>query len=435
MEIIISMIISCVFYWLLIKIYKLSNVQLTGDKTHPIALFFIIQFCIFSLPGVIIISFFGHDSPRYWGINTDLKFEIGLWYIYSIVIFIIITLFFLKLFNVRFYDKFVSRELNFNSIEKKINIILFISILSLGLNLFFSKTPPLFYLIKGDVEMAYSARFDMQTNPQDYYLPYISNFVSLLLTYQFYFICYCYVFSNKKSSFFKICLLISFIISAINCLYETQKAPLIYLLLGGVFIFYLKRQKINKLIISFFTIAIIATLLQSFVVDVGFFDAIDSSADRFLLGQNQGFYHIINSVTPDEKYWFSGFYFIERLGITTSRADVDIVSYLDFYKGTDVVNVNSYYLGEAWSMFGYYGLIFSPFIVAISFSLFIKIIDFLIGVNSVFFLPYAIYLIPEFRINQSFNYFLYGKEFVFKLIMVFFIISIVTFFAKIRLKW
>ncbi|WP_160317087.1 hypothetical protein, partial [Trabulsiella odontotermitis] len=108
---------------------------------------------------------------------------------------------------------------------------------------------------------------------------------------------------------------------------------------------------------------ITVTILQSFVTGADISESLTRAVDRFVLGQNQGFYHIINSIKPDEKYWFTGFFFVEQFGIIPSRADMDVIPYT-IYAGSDIVNVNSYYMGEAWSMFGVMGLLFSPVIVA-----------------------------------------------------------------------
>lgn len=212
-------------------------------------------------------------------------------------------------------------------------------------------------------------------------------------------------------------------IAVIECLYETQKAPVIFLMLGTLFIIYLKKKRIMKTMFLIGSIVFLAILLQATLSGTELNVAINSMADRFLLGQNQGFYHIINKITPNEKYWFTNFYFVERLGITPARADVDIIPYLNYVSSLDIVNVNSYYLGEAWSMFGYYGLILSPILVGGAMFIFVKIIDLLIGYNPYFFIPYAILIIPELRINQSFTYFLYGKDFVFRTILVLIIFS------------
>lgn len=71
-----------------------------------------------------------------------------------------------------------------------------------------------------------------------------------------------------------------------------------------------------KLLLMFLIVAVMVVVLQAYVIDANLTDAFNTSLDRFILGQNQGFYHIINSIKPNDKYWFSSFYFIERLGIT-----------------------------------------------------------------------------------------------------------------------
>lgn len=431
MDTVIAIFISLLVYYLLTKVYAVCNIKLKGRGTHPLALFIVIQICIFSFPGVILISFLGFDSFRYETINEGTRFEIGLWYLYSIVVFALVNLFFLTIFHIKSYNKYVSQTIPYNPVIYKATTLVLFALFSLLIKLLLSKTPPLFYLIEGDFEKAYQSRIDIQINQQDYYIPYISNLTSLLSIYQFYFLYYFYSFADRKTLYLKCLVLVSFLLASIECLYETQKAPLIFMLLGVVFIFYLKTHKIKKLIISLGLIFSFAVVLQSIIIGSNLSDALSSAADRFLLGQNQGFYHIINSIKPDAKYWFSSFYFIERLGVVTSRADVDVIPYMTYYKGADIVNVNSYYLGEAWSMFGYYGLILSPFIVAFSVALFIKILDLFIGFKPLYYIPFAIYAIPEFRLNQAFNYFLFGKEFIFKLIMIFIIITLIDTFSSL----
>ena len=424
--------ITILFFLVSNVIYRAAGIRLKGNGAHPLSLLFIVQFCIFSFPGVLAISFFGIQSDRYAGISDSVRFEIGLWYVYSVLIFLFCNIFFLKIFNVKNYNRYIATNIDSTAARRYAVIIVALALLALIAKLIFSKTPPLVYLISGNAEMAYNARIDIQTNPQSYYLPYISNIISFLSVFQFYLVFYTYSFSARKGKSAIILLIISFVLAATECLYETQKAPIVFLFLGIVFIIYLRSQAIMKLILMFAIVAIMVVILQAYVIDANLADALDTSLDRFILGQNQGFYHIINSIKPDEKYWFSSFYFIERLGVTPARADIDVIPYIDIYKNVDIVNVNSYYLGEAWSMFGYYGLLLSPVIVGFSVALFVKILDLLIGFNAIFFIPFSIYIIPEFRINQAFNYFLYGKEFVFKLLMVIFIALLVSTLERMR---
>lgn len=434
MELIIASMFSILFFLLLASIYRRIGLPLSGANVHPFSLSVIIQFCIFSLPGVIIISFLGYNSARYTGIDEVTRIVIGFWYFYSLFAYFFVFLIFVSIFKLKNYNRYITKSLAYNTHMVYATVLLFLSISCLLIKLLLSKKAPIFYLLQGDFSGAYVSRVDIQTNPQSYYIPYFSNVLSLLMIFQFYFIFYFYIFSDKITTKLRLYVLISFVIAAIECLYETQKAPIIFLMFGAIFILYLKKNKVMKILVPLGIIVFIVTLLQATVSGTDLSAGFDSAADRFLLGQNQGFYHIINSIKPDSKYWFTNFYFIERLGVSPSRADVDVIPYLNYISGLDIVNVNSYYLGEAWSMFGYYGLLLSPVVVGFAMFIFAKIIDILIGYSPSFFIPYAIYIIPELRINQSFTYFLYGKDFVFRTMLMFILFSIVIALSSLFLK-
>lgn len=419
MKLFLAVMFSGMFFLVLAYFFKKIGLRLKGPKAHPFALSVIIQFCIFSLPGVILISFLGYDSGRYYGISNEAKFYIGCWYIYSLLIYFVVVYLLCGVFKLRNYNRYVAQEICYERHIVYVTITLLLAVLFMAAKLFFSKKAPLFYLLNGDSVGAYAARVDIQTNPQLYYIPYFSNIISLLIIFQFYFIFYFYVFTSRRPKKLHVYLMVSFLIAMIECLYETQKAPVIFLLFGALFIVYLRKSNIMRIAIPLGAIAFLMILLQSTVSGTDLNEGFNSAADRFLLGQNQGFYHIINSITPDSKYWFTNFYFVERLGVTPARADVDVIPFLNYVSGLDIVNVNSFYLGEAWSMFGYYGLLFSPFIVAFVMFIMVKVLDVLIGFNAAFFIPFAIYILPELRINQSFTYFLYGKDFVFRTILMF----------------
>lgn len=434
MELIIALCISFIFFIVLAALYKKIGINLSGEKTHPFALSVIIQFCIFSLPGVIIISFLGYSSARYYGISDANRLTIGLWYVYSLAMYFLTFFILAGCFKFKNYSNYAGEPLRYSNNIIHIKVALFLSILFLAVKLFFSKKAPIFFLLEGDFSGAYAARVDIQTNPQLYYIPYFSNLISLLLIFQFYFVFYFYIFADRKNRKMIFFVLLSFCIAATECLYETQKAPIIFLMFGALFIIYLRKNAIMKIAIPIGGVAFIVILLQAIVTGTGLEESLNSAADRFLLGQNQGFYHIINSIIPDSKYWYTNFYFVERLGIQPARADVDVIPYLNYVAGLDIVNVNSYYLGEAWSMLGYGGLLISPFIVAAAMFTFIKCLDLLIGFSPLFFIPYSIYIIPELRINQSFTYFLYGKDFVFRTLMMFILFALITGISSLFIK-
>ncbi|TOM79142.1 hypothetical protein CGH69_24090, partial [Vibrio parahaemolyticus] len=65
-------------------------------------------------------------------------------------------------------------------------------------------------------------------------------------------------------------------------------------------------------------------------------------------------------------------------GIYPEHADVDVLPYI-YNNYTNIVNSNSYFLGQAWSMFGTVGLIISPFCVGFFIYTVVKVIDKIIG--------------------------------------------------------
>jgi oligosaccharide repeat unit polymerase len=407
---------------ILCKVFKVADIEFLGDKAHPFSLFIIMQFCILSLPGVILISFFNFESRRYVGIDESLRASIGYWYLYSVFVYFSVAFMLFYFFRCNWYSRYIAERINNKENNVLFGIVLCLAITLFLLKVIFSKPAPLWYLLLGDARTAYIVRVDMQLNHDKYYIPYVSKFISQYLVYQFYFCLYYCFFALKKSNKLYFGLVLSFIMATIECLYDTQKAPFIFMLVGALFIFYLKKQSFLKTVFPVLFIFLIVIVMQSVVSGSDLSVGLSHAVDRFILGQNQGFYHIINSINPDPKYWFNGFYLTKQLGLEVSRADVDVLPYT-IYKNSDIVNVNSYYLGEAWSMFGFLGLVISPFVVAIMTFVYVKVIDLLIGDEALMTIPFMIYFVPTINVQQSFNYFLYSKSFCLSLFL--FIVTIV----------
>lgn len=411
MDLLYSLLIAGGVFFLLNVTFRYAGMNFTGALAHPFSLFVILQFCILSIPGVVIISFLGYQSNRYAGIDPQMNHTIGYWYIYSFLIYFSFLFVLMKYSGCSWYNKYIAKEIVSDDYHKVFYLVIAFAIALFIIKVSLSKVSPLWYLLLGDANKAYQVRVDMQLNHDKYYLPIVSKFISQYLIYQFYFCLYYFLFIKQKSKSLFVLLSISFFLACIESLYDTQKAPLIFLLVGAIFIIYLKKKNFLKITFPLVLIFIILIILQSFVGGSDLNTGVKHAIDRFILGQNQGFYHIINSIVPDQKYWFNGFYFINQFGIDVSRADVDVLPFT-IYKNSSIVNVNSYYLGEAWSMFGTVGLVISPFIVSLVSFLYIKIIDLFIGNEPLFTIPFMIYFIPSMNIQQSFNYFLYSKAFL-----------------------
>ncbi|MGL5102056.1 MAG: hypothetical protein ACRC6N_05870 [Plesiomonas sp.] len=415
----ISLLVTIALAFVIKKTYEFSGVVLWGNGAHPLGLFYIIQIFIFSMPGTIMISFMGVKSIRYNGINDDTLLEIGLWYFYAIALMSFILLISFQTFNMKNYNRAVSGIYNFNVNRywSGTVILIWFCLICTVLQYVSFEKPSIYYLFKGDALLAYQTRVDMQTNPSKYYPPFVRVFFTFITMYQSYITFFIYKGLRNKNKKHSMYLCTSIIIAIYHSLYETQKSPFIILMVGLFFINKLYSSSAGKNILYIIFLLCISILTTSIVMGLDISSTIDGIIDRVILGQNQGYYHIINSISPDEKYLFQDFYLAESLGIKTARADIDVLPYI-YGDRDDVVNVNSFFLGQAWSMFGLLGLIISPLVVGISITIFIKIIDSLILYDRIIFVPFMIYIIPSLSVNQSFTQFLYGKYFIINIIYV-----------------
>ncbi|MFM1703589.1 hypothetical protein ACJ5ZS_21665 [Aeromonas salmonicida] len=414
-----SLLVTIVFAVILKKLYKFSNVALWGSGAHPIGLFYIIQIFIFSMPGVLMISFMGVQSIRYDGISGPKLLEIGGWYFYALMIMSFVLCVSFRIFNISSYNTAIRNINKFyvNNYWSGAVVLIWFCLICTLIQFFLFEKPSVYYLFKGDALVAYQSRVDMQTNPSKYYPPFIRTFLVFINIYQSYITLFIYKGLVNRSKKHGIYLLVSIVIAIYHSFYETQKAPFIMLIMGLIFIMQLYTKSTKNTIGYIAFLFVISILTTSVIMDLDINSAIEGVFDRVLLGQNQGFYHIINVISPNEKYLFQDFYFAESLGIKVARADIDVLPYI-YGDRDDVVNVNSFFLGQAWSMFGLLGLIMSPFIVGIVIAMIIKIIDVLISYDRVIFVPFMIYMIPSLSVNQSFTQFLYGKYFIINFVYV-----------------
>jgi len=429
----ITIILTIVTFISFGLIVKKAGLAFAGKGAHPLGVFIAMQICIFSMPGVIMVSFIGWDSERYIGINSSTMFEIGMWYIYSIAVIFFILFMTICIFKPFNYRKALLDIYYLDRHWKCCKVIVFASLIFLILQVSLFAKPPLLYLLSGQIDQAYIARISMQNDPSSYYPPFVRTFLVFFTIFQSYYVFYIYNRLEYKKLSIYLVMILSVILAIFQSLYEVQKAPLIYLMIGLLFIRYIHKPKI--IVNIFYALGIVALVifLVSYVLGVDLNSAVDGALDRTFLGQNQGFYNIIQHIHPDPKYWFQDLYFAGTLGLNPSRADVDVIPYI-YGDRDDIVNVNSYFLGQAWSMFGEVGLIISPIIVGAAISLYIIVLDRLIKIDNTLFIPFMIFFIPSIMLNQSFTYFLYGKYFLLSLINVFVFYMIIKISGRLTLK-
>ena len=420
-----------IFIFILVMLaFKYANTKLVGKGAHPIGFVFIIQIFVFSLPGVLLISFFDFSSYRYRGIDYFVLERIGFWYLYSIAVIFLVNIALVYISPPRNYQKAVLLDYDEVKAKQKCNILLLLSALTVFYYLFVLPESPLLLALKGKVAEAYLLRVEYQNNFGKYNPKYITPVINFLMTFQFFYIFYCFL---KHKVVGKKTLVISFVFSAVFLSLNIIKSKVLFLILIAAFMYlaFTGRYKNFLYLILFFTVVLVLSYVFTMESDIdGLFSII---YERVFIAQNQGFYHMINSIEPSSKYQWEGMFFINRFGIYPEHADVDVLPYI-YNNYTNIVNSNSYFLGQAWSMFGTVGLIISPFCVGFFIYTVVKIIDKIIGYAPGFGIAYLFTFLPTLRINQKFSDFLFGREFIISLVCFAILTCLVSILSRITYK-
>uniref|UniRef100_UPI003A96C48C hypothetical protein n=1 Tax=Psychromonas sp. TaxID=1884585 RepID=UPI003A96C48C len=172
MSIIVSLWIYLTIMTLSFLMFKIFKVKIFGVGSHPIGLFILVQFFVFSLPGVLLVSFGGFESSRYAGISVGKLQEIGFWYLYSYFVFIICICVFYKLGGVKNYKNYLG-EKNKIDVEKQVAILLFLSAIIFIVKLIILGETPLILALRGEVYRANILRTEFQNNLSANQIPYV----------------------------------------------------------------------------------------------------------------------------------------------------------------------------------------------------------------------------------------------------------------------
>jgi len=154
--------------------------------------------------------------------------------------------------------------------------------------------------------------------------------------------------------------------------------------------------------------------------------------DRTIFGQNQAMYFLYQYYDPNLKGVLADFYFSSKLGLNSIKPDEYILSYI--YNNTNnLVNANTYYLGESWSFFGYYGLFFMPFFVSFNIVMYAFLFIKLFKYNYLIFWVAALIFFTTLPVDQSLQFIIYQKYLLY--FIFFFIIPIVMILTISKIKW
>lgn len=340
------------------------------------------------------------------------------------------------LYNVKIsilYTNFENKNLNVGLSSRKIRYILFgICVFSILVSLYIklnSGSWPLYTaLIEKDYLSAMEGRIDVRLNFHG--IIYIKNLFGLYLVPMFSY--FAYIVWLKKRTLY---CLISYIV-ILSCTifiisYDTQKAPIIFYLIGYVVIYPLIKKPISKkaLIIFFSTAVLLMGLMytlfsatNSEVLDI-VLDPGSSMWGRMFISSYAGvplsFEWFPNVIT--QPTWQIGIpeFILNAFDLPTTES-----ARLMMLKINPEGNlISSYFIAEAWANYGLFGVIISPFVIGFCVQ-FVHLFLLRNGKDPLAIAFYA-YMTTRWVISSGFVNYLYFKAILLPLVLYFIVRKII----------
>lgn len=406
-EVIIAALVGGLFTVLVISMLQ--------KKEQSISCFILITFNIFftSWLSTVLVVFFPDISSRLGGFNKDIIYNV--YYMTSFSVIIIFMGIFAYFF---FFDNKRISLHNQADVNEAVNVInplsVLFSIYCLAKFILFYQQSPLYFFALGDYTQAALSRAAIQKGDIFVDIPYIGKV--------FYFLCFyitistMILVSNNQASRKRLFFIVA--ISSIQLTFDGQKAHLFLLfMMMGVTYFLLSKSVLKIflfLIIFIFTTGLIYSTMMS-----GDGNAFLRILDRSIFGQAQGMYYIMQYYKPQLTGVFSDLPFSHLLGLKELKPDEWIVPYIYSDSG-HVINSNTFIVGEMWAYAGEFGVYLFSFFTLFSLLVYLMFFRWLTSLNSIIYWPISLIFFSTLPINQSLQFIIYQKYFLY---VLFFLIA------------
>lgn len=366
-------------------------------------------------------------SARLDSITEETKEIIFYFTSYSIFILILMIFLFVKK-NIKYQKKYSTE-----SVYKKFSIYLILIIIfySLYILLIERNKLPILHLINGDLIQAAYVRMLIQTHEIKIGILYLSKFIFYMNLFLPIFLLIKLLESSEN--IYKYLFIISLLLSFFNLTLDLQKSYVMILILLLFFVYVYIKGVNMRLILYIILVSVGISYLISFIMGKeDLLSALLYIIDRTVFGQNQAMYFLYQYYEPNLEGVLADFYFSSTLGLDNIKPDEYILSYL--YDNIDnLVNVNTYYLGESWSFFSYYGLFFMPFFVSFNIIMYAFLFNKLFKYDYLIFWVVALVFFATLPIDQSLQFIIYQKYLLY--FLFFFIIPIFMILTISKIKW
>ncbi len=347
---------------------------------NTVSYVFYFQIVTSALVGSVLLAIGAIDYHHYAKeISNEVKLEAWVWVMYSIIALPVGMLLFNKIFNLKGVQEFhayLKKPIEFSGTElgKKM-VLLFMAVVSFGVLVYvfmYTKDIPLWTLIvEGDPAKAAIERVAAKNDFEG--IHHIRSFLGLIMMPVFSY--YAYIFLRKQRSMYNALMFgVIFSMTALLMVYDTQKAPIAFFILGFWIVEVIISNGISKKKALLFIGAPVLLILMGYTLTTD-----KSIADQFLRA-NSAFYgrtflsgyfsfplslQLFPEVITEPSYYAG----IPRFFLDPDK--LESAKLLMMHINPEGVRAGSanlfsgYFLAEAWANYGYLGILIAPFIVGI----------------------------------------------------------------------
>lgn len=362
------------------RLFKIASGTMSVRKLNTVSYVFYFQLVTSAIVASLLLATGKLDyHPYSEPISYGVKVESWAWVMYSILIMplgmLLVNRFF-KISPQSDFNGYVKEKVILPDSDKYLKFIvggiLVFSVLTLWYIIEKSVVIPLFTMIKGDTHLASIQRVMIRYEFGG--IEYIRNFFGAMLipVFSYYLFVVAYV---KRRIFYFVAFTIQFLFAAFIFMYDLQKAPIAFYLIGYIILLTLLKGGISRKQLLFFGGVPMILILFAYQMTTG------ASAFRLFYEYDSAFYGRVFLTSyfafplslelfPDiitEPTYYSGIptAILNYFDIENIESARRLMMYMN-PEGVESGSANlfsGYYLAEAWANYGYVGLVFSPIIV------------------------------------------------------------------------
>ncbi len=327
------------------------------------------------------------------------------------------------------FATYIKKPLTFNVGNKQLLIILgamtLVAMVLIAYVVYYTDNIPLMTLLKGNLEQARADRVHSGSGFRG--SDYIKGLFTQMLVPVFSYFSMIVALNRKKLVFWLFAGVL-FALAVFITIYDTQKAPLAFFLLGVLIVYTMVKGGISPMLFAVIVGSGIAAIVLGYVftADANFFDQITRyksgfygrlfisgymafplSLEFFPSVFNDTTVHLSGIPLPILRHF--GIHHVESARLLMTQINPEGVA-----DGTANL-VSGYYMGEAWANYGYAGLIVAPFVVGVVVQL--VHVYLLRNAKHPLLIAFYAYVTVKWLLGAGFVTFLYLKIIMFPFIM------------------